>query len=173
MPIEIPADIVARILLVLQIILALVGAFFIAFWLSLVIWTFRDIRSRTRDALAQILATLMVLLFNIPGLLLYFILRPQETLAEAYERALEEEALLQGIEEREVCPGCGRKVEQDFLVCPYCHTKLKKTCLMCKRLLHLNWNICPYCGAPQVSSSTEVKAEAESGAQETPPEAEE
>jgi len=162
MPIELPADLVARVILVLQIILALVGAFFLAFWLSLVIWTFRDIRSRTRDVLAQILATLMVLLFNIPGLLLYFILRPKETLAEAYERALEEEALLQGIEEREICPGCGRKTEPDFLLCPYCHTKLKKACPVCKRLLHLNWNVCPYCGAPQITSSTESVAEAES-----------
>jgi len=147
MPVEFPADLINKISIFFQVILALSGAFFLAFWLSMVIWTFRDIRSRTRDILAQILATLMVLLFNIPGLFLYFILRPKETLAEAYERALEEEALLQGIEEREVCPGCGRKVEPDFLVCPYCHTRLKKACPECGRLLHLSWNICPYCAA--------------------------
>lgn len=160
MPVELPADLVARAVLVLQTILALAGAFFLAFWLSLVIWTFRDIRSRTRDVLAQILATLMVLLFNIPGLLLYFILRPRETLAEAYERALEEEALLQGIEEREICPGCGRKTQPDFLLCPYCHTKLKKSCPACGRLLHLNWNMCPYCGAPQITAASETTVEA-------------
>ena len=70
--------------------------------ISIVIWTFRDIRSRSRDIFAQILATLMVLvffpLFPLPGLALYMLLRPRETLSEVYERSLEEEALLQGIE---------------------------------------------------------------------------
>jgi len=139
----------------------------------MVIWTFRDIRSRTRDILAQILATLMVLLFNIPGLFLYFILRPKETLAEAYERALEEEALLQGIEEREVCPGCRRKVEPDFVVCPYCHTRLKKACPECGRLLHLSWNICPYCAttfAAPASSETPTLAPADEEEEKEEPE---
>ncbi len=140
--------------------MALVGAFLFALWFSMVIWTFRDIRSRTRDVLAQILATLMVLLFNFPGLLLYFILRPKETLAEAYERALEEEALLHSVEEQERCPGCGRKAEPDFLLCPYCHTRLRKACVRCGRLLHLAWDICPYCGQPQ-KTEAEALADAE------------
>jgi len=136
---------------ILQVIIALFGAFFLAFWVSLVIWTFRDVRSRSRDIFAQLLATLMVMVFNLPGLLFYFILRPQETLAEAFERSLEEEALLQDIEERLVCPGCKRKTQSDFIICPDCHTRLKKSCPNCRRLLHLKWNICPYCGAGPAS----------------------
>jgi len=136
---------------ILQVIIALFGAFFLAFWVSLVIWTFRDVRSRSRDIFAQLLATLMVMVFNLPGLLFYFILRPQETLAEAYERSLEEEALLQDIEERLVCPGCKRKTQPDFIICPDCHTRLKKSCPNCRHLLHLKWNICPYCGAGPAS----------------------
>ena len=136
---------------ILQVIIALFGAFFLAFWVSLIIWTFRDVRSRSRDIFAQLLATLMVMVFNLPGLLFYFILRPQETLAEAYERSLEEEALLQDIEERLVCPGCKRKIQSDFVICPDCHTRLRKSCPNCRRLLHLKWNICPYCGAGPAS----------------------
>jgi RNA polymerase subunit RPABC4/transcription elongation factor Spt4 len=136
---------------ILQVIIALFGAFFLAFWVSLVIWTFRDVRSRSRDIFAQLLAALMVMVFNLPGLLFYFILRPQETLAEAYERSLEEEALLQDIEERLVCPGCKRKIQADFIICPDCHTRLKKSCPNCRRLLHLKWNICPYCGVGPAS----------------------
>lgn len=136
---------------ILQVIIALFGAFFLAFWVSLVIWTFRDVRSRSRDIFAQLLATLMVMVFNLPGLLFYFILRPQETLVEAYERSLEEEALLQDIEERLVCPGCKRKTQPDFIICPDCHTRLKKSCPNCRRLLHLKWNVCPYCGAGPAS----------------------
>jgi RNA polymerase subunit RPABC4/transcription elongation factor Spt4 len=136
---------------------ALLGAFLTAVWVSAVIWAFRDIRARSRDIFAQILATLMVFLFfplfPLPGLLLYLMLRPRETLAEIYERTLEEEALLQGIEERLACPGCNRRIEEDFLVCPACHTRLKKGCVACDRRLHLRWTICPYCGADQTTKT--------------------
>ena len=135
---------------------ALLAAFLTAVWISVVIWTFRDIRARSRDIFAQILATVMVLiffpLFPLPGVILYLFLRPRETLAEIYERSLEEEALLQGIEERMACPGCNRHIEDEFMVCPTCHTRLKKACPACGRLLHLRWNICPYCGAVQTSA---------------------
>ena len=147
---------------ILQVIIALFGAFFLAFWVSMVIWTFRDVRSRARDIFAQLLATLMVMVFNLPGLFLYFILRPQETLVEAYERSLEEEALLQDIEERLVCPGCKRKIQPDFIICPDCHTRLKKSCPNCRHLLHLKWNICPYCGAGPASPPTESETKVES-----------
>lgn len=134
---------------------ALLAAFLTAIWIASVIWAFRDIRARTRDIFAQILATLMVLiffpLFPLPGLVLYTILRPRETLAEAYERTLEEEALLHGIEERLACPNCNRSIQPDFLFCPTCQTRLKKACTSCGRLLHLRWSICPYCGAGQTT----------------------
>jgi RNA polymerase subunit RPABC4/transcription elongation factor Spt4 len=135
---------------------ALFAAFLTAVWISVVIWAFRDIRARSRDIFAQILATLMVLiffpLFPFPGLILYLFLRPRETLAEVYERSLEEEALLQGIEERMACPGCNRRIEEEFMICPTCHTRLKKACPACGHLLHLRWNICPYCGAVQTAA---------------------
>jgi len=142
----IPSNILLIIQQVLVIIGAFGGAFLVALWVSIVIWTFRDIRSRSRDIFAQLLATLMVVVFFLPGLLLYYILRPHETLVEAYERSLEEEALLQEIEEQYICPGCRQKIETDFVICPSCHTKLKQQCASCGRLLHLKWNVCPYCG---------------------------
>jgi hypothetical protein len=132
----------------LQILIAVLSGFFVAFTVSLAVWTFKDIRSRSRDVLAQLMATLLVLVFNLPGLLLYRLLRPRETLAEAYERALEEEALLQDIEERQSCPGCKQAVLAEYVVCPNCHTRLKKTCAGCGKQLHLKWDICPYCGRP-------------------------
>ena len=141
-----------RITDVLLITIAFMGAFLAALWLAMVIWTCRDIRSRTRDIFAQILAALVVAILNVPGLLIYFILRPPETLAEAYTRSLEEEALLQGIEEADVCPGCGQRALPEYIVCPTCHTKLKKTCLHCGRALNLRWTVCPYCGTAAVTS---------------------
>ena len=125
---------------------AVFGALLAAVWLSLIIWTFRDMRSRSRDPFAQILATLVVALLPGVGLLVYLILRPRETLAAAYERALEEEALLQEIEERPACPGCSRTVDTRWMICPHCHTRLRKACPDCNSLMDLHWKVCPYCG---------------------------
>lgn len=130
----------------IQISLFVLGAYAIAFYLGLVIWTARDIASRSRDWLVRTLAVLLVLVFSVPGLLLYFVLRPRETLAELYGRALEEEALLQDIEDQATCPSCKRRVAQDFAACPYCRTALKSRCPSCRRLLSPRWEICPYCG---------------------------
>jgi len=154
---ELPANIQT----IIGSILALLGAYAALFLIALVIWTFRDIRSRTRDILQQILATLLVLVFNVPGLLLYFILRPQYTLDEAYEHALGQEALLQDIEERYICPSCRRKAHADFLICPYCHAELRKRCPNCERLINLNWEVCPYCGQEQSESSEQTESESE------------
>ena len=134
-----------------SLILVLTGfgaAFLAALWISLVIWTYRDIRTRSRDTLVQTLATLLVAVLNLPGVLVYLILRPPRTLEEEYQHTLEEEALLQALEDLPLCPGCERRVKDDWQVCPNCHTKLKKTCENCERLMELPWNICPYCGTP-------------------------
>lgn len=122
------------------------GALLAALWLSLVIWAFRDMRSRSRDPFAQLLAALVVAALPAVGILIYWILRPPETLAEAYERALEEEALLQEIEERPACPGCSRTVDPNWIVCPHCHTRLRKVCPDCGERMDLQWNLCAYCG---------------------------
>lgn len=47
----------------------------------------------------------------------------------------------------EDCPQCGRAIEPDFILCPYCHSSLKTACSECGRLLKTSWEICPYCGA--------------------------
>lgn len=130
----------------LTILAAVVGALFAALWLSLIIWAFRDMRLRARDPFAQLLAALLVGLLPGMGIIIYLILRPPETLAEAYERALEEEALLQEIEERPACPGCSRTVEPNWMLCPHCHTRLRKACPDCNSLMELQWNLCPFCG---------------------------
>ena len=124
------------------------GAFLVALWVALVAWTYRDIRARHRDRMVHILAAVLVALLNLPGVLVYLILRPSRTLEEEYQQTLEEEALLQSIEDQTVCPGCERRIREDWLVCPTCQTKLRKPCHSCGRLMELPWNICPYCGTP-------------------------
>ena len=85
---------------------AVIGAIAAALLAGLAVWTFRDIRSRSRDVLVQVLATVVVAVIPVAGILVYFMLRPRETLAEGYVRALEEESLLASIEHQEFCPAC-------------------------------------------------------------------
>jgi RNA polymerase subunit RPABC4/transcription elongation factor Spt4 len=134
----------------LTIFAAIFGALMAALWLSLIIWAFRDMRHRSRDPFAQILSALLVALLPFIGIIIYLILRPPETLAEAYERALEEEALLQEIEERPTCPGCSRTINPNWILCPHCHTRLRKACPDCNSLMDLQWTLCPFCGNQHV-----------------------
>lgn len=150
----------------LTVLAAVAGALLAALWLSLIIWTFRDMRLRSRDPFAQILAALVVAVLPGVGLIIYLILRPPETLAEAYERALEEEALLQEIEERPACPGCSRTVQPGWILCPHCHTRLRKRCVDCDALLELQWNLCPFCGNQYVDPyRVDVPLETETAAE--------
>jgi len=150
---ELPSELLNSIAIVLEIIVAVMTALLVAFWIGLVIWTFRDIRSRTDDVFAWILATLLVLITGPIGWLLYFLLRPHETLAEVYDRQLEEEALLRDITVRRACPSCQTVTEPEWLVCPHCRTELRRTCEACNRPLELNWVVCPYCTTPVVGSA--------------------
>ena len=134
---------------VLQVLAALGGAYLIATWFVLAVWTFRDIESRSRSVVTQVFSTLLSVFFWIPGVLLYMMLRPKETLDEAYQRSLEEEYLLQDLEELPLCPSCNHFVHDDWQICPHCNTQLRESCPSCTHLDALRWDICPYCGEQQ------------------------
>jgi RNA polymerase subunit RPABC4/transcription elongation factor Spt4 len=145
-----------------QVLAALGGAYLIAMWFVLIVWTYRDIQARSNSVFTQLFSTLLVVLFFIPGVLLYLLLRPKETIDEAYQRSLEEEYLLQDLEELALCPSCSRHVDGDFVLCPHCQTQLREGCVNCGRLVDLKWPVCPYCAVPQ-------KERAEIGVRVEPP----
>lgn len=131
-----------------QFLLAIGIAYLLAIWFALVAWTFRDIESRSRSVFTQVFSTLLVVLFFAPGLVLYLILRPKETLDQAFQRALEEEYLLQDLDDLPLCQGCQRAVDPEFVLCPHCQTRLRAPCPSCSRLIDLRWGVCPYCAVP-------------------------
>ncbi len=159
-----------------QSIVALVVAILIAYavilWLGIVVWAYRDIRERTRDGASQTMAVLLVVLFNMPGLFLYLLLRPHETLPEAYERRLQNEALMRDLaEQRRSCPSCQHPVKEDFLFCPHCRAKLQEPCARCRRALEPSWIACPNCGAqaPQPAAAPPVAVEPPAAITAQPP----
>ena len=123
----------------------IVGAYFSALWLAAILWTIRDIRERSQDPVTQFIAVATVILFSLAGWVLYLVLRPGLTIAEVYDRQLEEEALLQDLQHQLACPQCGVDVQEDFVACPHCGTALKALCHSCSRPLPFTWRICPWC----------------------------
>lgn len=149
-----PADLTNTIATILGVIVAMLGAFLFAFWVAMGIWTFNDIRSRTRDWLAIGLACLLVLVFPVVGLILYLMIRPKDTLADVYDRALEEEALLRELEETLTCHHCGVPVKEEWVFCPHCHAQQQYACPSCGQLVRHEWDICVYCGTPQTTGAS-------------------
>lgn len=153
------------------------GVWLLLLWLSIIVWVYRDIRDRTRDLGLQVLAVFVTMMFfpgmNIPGLALYLMMRPRETLEEAYSRSLEEEALLREIGDEGICPSCRRFVERAWRTCPFCQTQLKDACSKCEQLLSFTWVVCPYCGkerkgAPVAASRSAVSTAEQSGPAASP-----
>ena len=104
----------------LQVLIALGGAYLVATWFVLIVWTYRDIESRSKNVVTQVFSTLLSVFFWVPGVLLYMLLRPKETLDEAYQKSLEEEYLLQDLQELPVCPTCNHFMHDEWQICPHC-----------------------------------------------------
>ena len=128
--------------------LGVAAAFLILFWLSLIIWTARDIRARSSSGVLRVFCVLLVLFLFLPGLLLYIILRPRHTLEQNYQAALNEEMMLQQLAENAKCPVCHQYIKKDWIVCPKCHAQLQKRCMECGKFIAQEWSLCPYCATP-------------------------
>jgi RNA polymerase subunit RPABC4/transcription elongation factor Spt4 len=126
------------------------GIYIVLLWLASAYWAFRDMQGRSANPVVPYLAAGLVIAFTpvffLLGLIVYRIVRPQERLGEAYERGLAEEALIAEIEQIEHCATCGRKVHEDWIICPTCRTRLKRVCPHCSKLVGLDWSLCAWCG---------------------------
>ncbi|WP_110516035.1 zinc ribbon domain-containing protein [Herpetosiphon llansteffanensis] len=141
-------EIIAELKSILPIVGMIVGGYLVLLWVASLVWTYRDISSRSNDILVQVLSTSMAFFLPFAGLLLYMLVRPRETLTQKYERELEETFMRRDIEDEHVCPNCQRSIQADFVLCPHCQTHLRRNCGNCERVIDLTWQVCPYCAAP-------------------------
>ena len=44
------------------------------------------------------------------------------------------------------CPSCNSPVEESYVVCPNCRTKLRPSCEACGTMVQTGWKVCPHCG---------------------------
>jgi RNA polymerase subunit RPABC4/transcription elongation factor Spt4 len=133
-----------------QLVLRAIAFYVVVVWLAAAYWAYRDLQTRTANPIAPYLAAALIILFTpilFPfGIILYRILRPSETVAEANERALAEEAMLVEVESQPHCANCARRVHTDWIICPTCRNRLRRVCPNCSRLVELDWSLCAWCG---------------------------
>jgi len=115
-------------------------------WAALIYWTFADARRRISDGML-VACAVVTSFFPFIGTIVYMIVRPPEYLDDVHERALEIRAAQARLSQigAHRCPYCDYDVEKEFLRCPNCLRKLKEPCVSCGRPLESDWKICPYC----------------------------
>jgi RNA polymerase subunit RPABC4/transcription elongation factor Spt4 len=124
--------------------------YMILLWIVAAYWAFRDMRDRTENPILPFLATGLIILF-LPfffplGVVVYRVVRPPERLGDVYERNLAEEALLAEVEAVRTCRSCDRRVDPEWIICPWCRQRLNRVCPNCDRLVGLDWSLCAWCG---------------------------
>jgi hypothetical protein len=127
-----------------------IAVYIVILWLAAAYWAFRDMQLRSENPVLPYLAAALIVLFTpvlfLFGVIVYRIVRPQEKIGEVYERNLAEEALLAEVESIKTCPACRRRIQDEWIICPSCRTRLNRVCANCGRLVGLDWSLCAWCG---------------------------
>jgi RNA polymerase subunit RPABC4/transcription elongation factor Spt4 len=133
-----------------QLALQAIAVYLIILWLAGAYWAFRDMQQRTENPILPYVAASFIIVFTpvfFPlAIFVYKIIRPHEKIGEVYERNLAEEALLAEVEAIKSCPTCARRVNDEWIICPTCRTRLNRVCPNCSRLVGLDWSLCAWCG---------------------------
>jgi hypothetical protein len=135
---------------IVQIGLRAIGVYLVIIWLASAYWAFRDMQQRSDNPFLPYVAAAGIILFTpiffIFAVWVYKIVRPHEKVGEVWERNLAEEALLAEVESIHHCPTCEKRIDDEWIICPNCRTRLKRVCPNCSRLVGMDWSLCAWCG---------------------------
>ena len=87
--------IVSTVMLIVRILMTGRITYLFFLWIAIIIWTAKDIISRTNNLGLQILSIALTVIMNIFGLLIYLAIRPSKTLIAKFFEDLEYEALVE------------------------------------------------------------------------------
>lgn len=118
----------------------------VVFWLVIIGWVWVDSSERTSKKGLKIGYILLVIFFNIFGLIIYLIIRPSETIEEIYWEDLERRYLKYETSELGDCPRCGSQLYPGYVFCTNCGYRLKVKCPQCGVLIDKDHVFCEYCG---------------------------
>lgn len=135
----------------------LFGLVFILFWLVLVGWVWIDSGERTSKNSVRFVYVALALILNIPGLIIYLIVRPSETIEQIYWADLERRYLKYETSELGDCPKCGHQLLPGFVFCSNCGHEIKKRCPKCGVLINKDHKYCEHCGLQLRDKATSQK----------------
>ncbi len=92
---------------------------------AMAIYVAKDAKGHDMNPILWVLVVIFVP--NFLGLVIYLIVRSSA-------------------QKRSTCYQCGKQVENDFAICPYCQAELTMHCRACTKVLSPEWHSCPNCG---------------------------
>jgi len=120
------------------------GVVLVIFWIVIIGWVWIDSGDRTSNRGIRVGYIFLVFLFNIPGLIIYFIIRPNETIEEIYWADLERRYLKFETAELGDCPKCGSQLFPGYIFCTSCGHRIRKRCPRCNVLVDKNHKYCEF-----------------------------
>ena len=124
----------------------ILGVIILLFWLVIIGWVWIDSGERTSKTSIRVVYLLLVIFLNIPGLIIYLIVRPSETIEQIYWADLERRYLKYETSELGDCPKCGHQLLPGFVFCSNCGNEIKRRCPKCSVMMNKDLKFCSNCG---------------------------
>lgn len=124
-------------------ILQILTIYIVLMWLAVVVWTLRDITTRSSNLLVILSTTLFVAVGTVPALIIYLLIRPSQTLEDNRNKDLFYASVLD--QRVSICEDCHGLVRTSFQYCPHCSNNLGKKCPNCNKKINPTWKYCPGC----------------------------
>lgn len=128
-----------------------------------IIWTARDAYQRGTSWVWCLIALIPFL-----GVVAYCLLRPSLLQIDRDEQELEIALKQRQLMKYGECANCGYPVEDDYILCPNCHSRLKNMCPACHKALDPTWTVCPYCATSLQGNAQQRQRRPRPRAQQAP-----
>lgn len=124
----------------------ILGFVLVVFWLFIIGWVWVDSGERTSKKGLRVGYVLLAVILFIPGLVIYLVIRPSETIEEIYWADLERRYLKYETADLGDCPKCGSQLFPGYVHCTNCGYTIKSRCPQCNLLVNKDHKYCEFCG---------------------------
>ncbi len=113
----------------------------IVLYIITIIWVVKDAPARGYSPVKWGIIALIPFI----GALMYSAMRPSMLAADKEEQELDYLLRQRELMQYGECGRCSYPVQNDYVMCPNCGSRLKNVCAGCGRPLNPQWTVCPWC----------------------------